>query len=501
MKIQNFGILCIFLFSGNFVYASNRSQDRFLFEHKKIDLLLGIYKEVEMKDLPDQSRFQILGREFSSHVDIFWDNQRKKMGFKPKKAGSTLVTFVDTKTNKIIKQIRVFINQNDLDRLAKEVKLLLSDIEGIKIKILNNKILIDGQIILPSDMIRINSVIKQYKQAVNLVRLSPLAMIKMASLIERDIGSPEISIRVVNGFFILEGIARDLDERDEALRIAQAYLEGLNPIAGDVSQKRIQSDGEFILGRIINHLRISPEPPSQPPKVVQVVVHFVELSKSYQRGFSFQWVPTISDGTKIDYKKEFGSKNSTVGNIAAVISNLLPKLNWAREHGHARVLKSVSMIVEDRNSGVFNSIRQIPTIIQTLNGPSSGLSRDVGVKMKVTPQVTGARSNIISMKLNFDIGEVLESTQQGPIISRNIVDTRVTVRSGESAAIGGLVSSGSRTSYNKLPQQAQDPLFKLLASKDFSRGQSQFVVFVTPFIKTSASAGVEKIKKKFRLEN
>lgn len=489
-----------------------KTQDRFLFEHEKIDLLLGLYEEIEMPDLPDQSRFKIIDRSFAEYIDIAWDNEKKIMRIKPKKQGSTLLTFLDTKDDKILKQIRVFVNKNDLDRVAKEIKSLLGNIEGIEIKVLNNQVVVDGQIILPSDMNRIVSVVMQYKkQAISLVRLSPLAMTKIANLIERDINNPEISVRVVNSFFILEGVARDLDERDEALRIAQAYVpaelsEFANPapIPGStIIRKKSNSDGDYVLGRVINHLRIQPDPPSRPPKVVQIVVHFVELQKSYQRGFSFQWIPTIGDGTEYRYSRGTTGETTTVGTIAAIISNLLPKLNWAREHGHARILRSISMIVEDGNEGTFESKREIPVLIQSFNGPSTGQPRPVGIDLTVRPQVTGARSDIIAMDVKFSSGEILERTAEGPLTSKNVVNTKVTVRSGQSAALGGLVESRSGMDYNKAPASVPsggDPLFKLLASKDANRQQAQFVMFITPYIKSSASVGSEKIKKKFRID-
>ncbi len=492
-------------------YGQAIDQDRFLFEFEKVDLFLGLYEEIEMKDLPDQSRFKIPDRSFSKYIDISWDNDKKVMQIKPKKEGSTLITFVDTKDDKVLKQVRIFVNKNDLDRVAKEIKSLLGSIEGIDIKVLNNKVLIDGQIILPSDMNRIVSVIVQYpKQAVSLVRISPLAMTKIANLIERDINNPEISVRVINGFFILEGVARDLDERDEALRIAQAYVPAnLSEFASKdkppgyaIERKKAVSDGDYVLGQVINHLRIQPEPPSSPPKVVQVVVHFVELQKSYQRGFTFKWIPTIGDGTEYRYERTTSGAATTVGTITAIISNLLPKLDWAREHGHARILKSVSMIVEDGKQGIFEAKNQIPVITSTINGIGSGAPREVGIDLKVTPTVTGARSDIIALQVEFESGEVLENGgPAGPLTSKNKINTKVTVRSGQSAALGGLVTSRSGTDYNKLnSDSAGDPLFKLLASKAFNRGQSQFVMFITPYIKSSASVGSEKIKKKFRID-
>ena len=70
-----------------------------------------------------------------------------------------------------------------------------------------------------------------------------------------------------------------------------------------------------------------------------------------------------------------------------------------------------------------------------------------------------------------------------------------------SAAIGGVVSSQNSSGFNRAPSEsAGEPLFNLLASKEFKRNQNQFVVFVTPIIRSSASTGVEEVKRKFRVD-
>ena len=72
------------------------------------------------------------------------------------------------------------------------------------------------------------------------------------------------------------------------------------------------------------------------------------------------------------------------------------------------------------------------------------------------------------------------------------------MRDRQSAAVGGLIRNEAATAYNP-PSGAKNPIISLYASKQFQKKQSQFVVFVTPVVKTSASAGAEQIKKKFRL--
>ncbi len=107
----------------------------------------------------------------------------------------------------------------------REIKGLLADIEGIEIKLINNKVVVDGQILLPKDLNRVYSVVSQYPDmASSLVTLSPLAQKKIAEFIERDINNPEIHVRPVNEKFILEGVANDEAEKQRAEIIAKTYV-------------------------------------------------------------------------------------------------------------------------------------------------------------------------------------------------------------------------------------------------------------------------------------
>ena len=94
---------------------------------------------------------------------------------------------------------------------------------------------------------------------------------------------------------------------------------------------------------------------------------------------------------------------------------------------------------------------------------------------------------------------MIGQTSAGPSTAKNTINTQVDIRSGESAAVGGFISNNQTMDYNKIPPTVDNPLFSLYHSRAFQKNQSQFVIFVTPIIKSSASSGVEKVKEKFRL--
>ncbi len=78
------------------------------------------------------------------------------------------------------------------------------------------------------------------------------------------------------------------------------------------------------------------------------------------------------------------------------------------------------------------------------------------------------------------------------------VKTQISVRDRQSAAFGGLIKKQTSNSFGGSPDN-KDAIITLKQGKNYARKDSQFVVFVTPIIKSSASAGVDQVKKKFRL--
>lgn len=462
-----------------------------------VALTLGIEQDLKLPKLPDNIEFK---GDFKKVTAAAMSRELNIIRFNPKSEGFATLTIHDKTNGKIIAEYKIDVKKSKLDKIVKEVQSLLGDIEGINIKIVNNRVVIDGQILLPKDLSRIYGVAQQFgDQVSSLVTLSPLAQKKIAEFIARDINNPEVEVRAVNDKFILQGYVNSADERDRAEIIAKTYIPDIIIDAaeekGIVKKRKPANDG------VINLLQIKEGAPPPPKKMIQLVVHFVELKKDYSKSFKFQFTPQIGDNTNISY----GSNSSSGGVVSAItgtISNFLPKLNWAKTHGYARVLESTSMIVEDGKKGYIEQTTGQPYTTISKDGIPGTAFVDVGINSSITPVITEERSGSVRMEIEFKISAMMGTTSGGqPIVSRNIVNTGITVRDRQSAAIGGLIRNSSSTGFNRTPSNVKDPIISLLASKDFQRDQSQFVVFVTPVIKTSASTGTEQIKKKFKLHD
>ncbi len=464
-------------------------------ETKFVSLYVGVYHDEEFSGVPADVEAEGTFRKLTK---LEYNSENKTMRFIPTREGVATLILKNKSTGAILYEVTLDVKKTDLQKVAREMQTLLNAIEGITIRIFNNKVIVDGQILLPADMKRIHSVVKQYGSlATSLVTLSPIAQNKIAEFIERKINNPEIHVSAVNGKFILEGIANERTERDKAEIIAKMYIPDV-VVDEAVADKKVL---ERKVDMVINLITVRPAAPDEPGKIVQMVVHYVELQKDYSKSFRIQWMPDMGDGSNMTFSSGGRSPGGVTSTITGTISNLLPKLNWAKEHGFARVLQSSSIIVEDRKQGVLNSITRLPYQVVNAEGQPSTNFEETGLRTNVTPAVRG-RSDSVQLALNFAVKSLISYTEQGPLTSSREIQTVIHVKSGQSAAVGGLITNDSATNYNKLPANvSKNPIFSLYASKDFRRNQSQFVVFVTPIIKSSASAGSEKIKQKFRLPN
>lgn len=462
---------------------------------KPLSLFIGLEQQEKLPFFPPDAKFK---GDYKKVTKVLVDKEQGILLFQPNKVGYATLTIYDANDRRIY-DFMLDVRESDLTKVSREIRALLSDIEGITIKIVNNKVVVDGQVLLPRDLARITAVVDQFgPRAASLVNLSPMAQRKIAKLILEHINLPDVNVYPVNDKFVLEGTVDNEQEAKRAKQIAEMYLPDLVKDVGADGGRFTQIRRTFVL----DLLKIREAPPKEPSKIIQIVVHFVELSKSYSKAFRFQFTPELKDdASNITISNNSQAQGGMVSSITAVISNLLPKLNWAKEHGHARILESSTLLVTDGSEGVILNQTAIPF---TSFGPNnSAVSRDakIGIRTKIGARINNPRSDAIEMAMDFSLAQLVDMSASGPITSESNVNTRVTVRSRQSAAIGGLIRNVSNTGYNKLPENVKNPIISLYASKQFTRKQSQFVVFVTPVIKVSASEGSEKVKKKFNFRD
>jgi pilus assembly protein CpaC len=444
----------------------------------------------------------------------------KKLMIRAETPGFTDMTVHDSNFVPKIRYL-VRVTREDMGEVIGQLQSLLGDIEGLKISSLGGTVILDGEILLPKDMIRIMRVVEAVKERDskkkevpirNLATISKVTMNIIAERIEREIGSPEITARVINNNLFLEGTAENDTEADRAVEITKTYLpevfvERTKGEGGEVKPKAQGGVGGG-LPSIIDLLRVRPRQAAPPAQDIKVTMNYVELSNEYNRTFSFQWSPMATDQSSLRFDTAAGE---VTGTIIATISSLLPKLNSARDHGHAKILREQTVIVKDRSDApavIESSVRYYSQIA----GPT-GVPQLQEIPINNVTKVKAATipgSDAIDVGIQIQLATVLGLNAGVPIIANNSLQTQVTIKNGDSAALGGNAIEQALSGYNREPTQTgggqfqqaapSTQLFNFQRSKNFKRDKQQYVIFVTPEVIKSASTGTEDITRKFRLK-
>ncbi len=429
---------------------------------------------------------------------------------RPLKSGETNVVFRDKEGNiRLILVTRV--NASNLLRQAAEIRDLLRDVEGLETRVVGQKIVVDGELLVPADYGRLNNVVtdKVYADIViNLATLSPLAMQFLAKKIQEDVNSfaPNVRTRVVNGVIALEGTVDKLDDSKRVEAMVKIYLPEAKPGNSLASAPNAQvMPKPFFL----NSLVVNPPPPKKQEKLVRVTFHFVELAKDYNKVFGFKWQPGFTADPSVSINQ--GGTGASGTSFTATLSSLFPKLQSAQNAGYARVLKTGTVITRSGQPAQLEEQTEYPFTMIGSNGVPQAASKPVGISMAVTPSILGDSQDIqMDLELNqVDLVGRAPATGAPPVTANHKVKTKIYVANAESAAVAGVNASSSGTDFNKDDpspgtfgggQGSTEPLFTLLRSKQYRKNKSQFVVFVTPQIIENASDGTEDMKKSFRVK-
>jgi pilus assembly protein CpaC len=439
---------------------------------------------------------------------------RRQLIFKPTGSGETNVTLRDANGDiRLIFQVRVA--PSDLLRVATELRELLRDVEGLDIRVVGSRVVVDGDVITPADFGRVVTVLSDdaFKNNVlSLFQLSNKALVAIARRIQDDIhnfGATNVSTRVVNGVIFLEGTVDNIDQANRARDLAKTYLPPVIPNTQLENTKEIQVAQKR--SPILSFIVVNPPPPKKQEKLVRVTFHFVDLAKDYNTVFGFQWQP----GFTADPTVQVGA--GSTGGVAAggtsftgTLSSLFPKLQSAQQAGYARVLRTGTVIVRSGLPAQITDTTSFPFSQLGTNGQVNAGSQDIKVDFGVTPSILG-QSEDISLDLKMNIMSLVGRAPAGDTrgtTDANHVETKIYVKSNESAAVGGMSFNDVGTDFNKdaplqptgTSTQSTDPLFSLLHSKSYRKKKSQFVIFITPQIIENASEGTDDLKKNFRVK-
>jgi Flp pilus assembly secretin CpaC len=146
----------------------------------------------------------------------------------------------------------------------------------------------------------------------------------------------------------------------------------------------------------------------------------------------------------------------------------------------ARVISAPRVAVIDGNEANINLGEEVPIPSIDSAGRLTFTFKPIGVILHIVPKAN--RDGLITTKVEPEVSAVAEflQTSSGPVprINTRKASTTVTVRSGSSIVIGGLISAAERRTVIKVPLLGDIPIIGALFRTTTTDRQETEVIFV-----------------------
>jgi len=240
-----------------------------------------------------------------------------------------------------------------------------------------------------------------------------------------------------------------------------------------------------------------------PEPQVSIEARIIEATKSFSRSLGIQWdfdydanqangnttglaFPSnvdVSGGVGLLTGGNNGLLNFTLGNILNTFS-LDAQLQIAESEGLVNLVSAPRVTTLNNTSAMIQSGVQIP--IQTVtNNTVSVQFINATLQLQVTPQVTAEGTIMMDIsvaKRSPQPGLAITGSTNSPISTRE-ARTKVIVRDGGTAVIGGIYEVSSNQLQDRLPGLASIPILgHLFKNRNRQNSNDELMIFITPRI-------------------
>jgi len=392
------------------------------------------------------------------------------------KSNQVLVTAMGVgETNLIVwdgsdreRTILIRVSARDPWEVTGELKRLLKGVEGIDIKPVGLRVIIDGMILREEDMKKILKISKFYPQVMSLATLSPTVLDTNIELINSELKSAGMSsaraVRVGNRV-ILTGDVPDKAAKKQAKVIADAFIkDALNFIKVGISLK----------------------------KMILMNVDFIEIDKGALTDVGIKWQSLMSFGVEVEAESTFkgGDTKPLVGTYT-VTGNYGLNINLLKNNQRSRILAQPKLLCRSGEKAEFLAGGEIAIPIVTAN-TSNIEYKEYGLILHISPVIDNYDN--IATTIVVENSNITDFVGGIPNFQTSRVKTSINISNGQTIALSGLVSNAHSKSVDKVPGLGSIPILgELFKSRNFRRDESELLIFVTPQVITPESPKNKKL--------
>ena len=377
-------------------------------------------------------------------------------------------------------EIRVIVRNRKLETMAEEIRAVIKSIEGVNVRVTGNRVFVEGEVFSHNDMKKIETVVKDLPDVVNLVELSPVMKEIVKGEIDKALASQgmrNVNVSVTQNKFMLTGHVTSEEESMRAQRIAQAYSPDIvNAIAVRVPAARENF----------------PEP--EKPVLIEMSVNILEIERNALRDFGVHWNPGTSVSGTGTYAGAKGQGPTLTGSLTGTLSNLLPKIRKIDETGQGRSLMQQTLLTKSGDSAHLFAGSEVPIPIAQEGGTMSVEYKKIGVKLDFKPTID-TYNNIISA-ISVESSSITgEGPGGAPNISTTNLNTVLSVASGQSIALGGMMGQRDVEAISGSAPGGSASLIQANKARRKGADSREVVIFVTPRILSAEGVDTTDLKK------
>jgi len=236
-----------------------------------------------------------------------------------------------------------------------------------------------------------------------------------------------------------------------------------------------------------------------PTQQVLLEAKIVEINLNDDLSIGTQWESIFRDGltnpvtgiNNFTYytPQQLGLTNS----FAAMGFSFLQGDDWSitghfevgKDLLNAKILSNPKLLVLNNQEASIAIVEEIPYMESKTTSSSTGdvtgttSFKQAGIKLKVKPQINRDGSIVLSVspEQSYRTGQAIDNT---PIINTTKSTTILMLRSGETAAIGGLIRETEDESITKVPLLGDIPLLGYLFKRvQKNKTRSELTIFIT----------------------
>ena len=230
-------------------------------------------------------------------------------------------------------------------------------------------------------------------------------------------------------------------------------------------------------------------------KQVKIEAKIVEINRGKIKNLGIKWGNDVTSPGSFAFGQ--GIRNSEVGTAGKLwndfgsYSDIQAQLDLLIQDDFAKMLSQPNMITLSGTKANILVGGQMPVPVSNDNGQITVEWKDYGIKLDIEPSVNAEGSIYTKVKaevsaIDWNDTHKIVITTSGmsiPPITMRKAESTIVLTSGQTMAIGGLISNDMSKDVQKIPLLGDIPILgNLFKSTSFNRNETELLIFITPTI-------------------